>query len=195
MARPRLFNEEEVLDAAMRCFWSRGFNATSLRELVTETGLTGASLYNAFGNKRALYQRVLGRYLANSVHDRIHRCEKLPAVEAIETFFSEIIQRSLNDPDCKGCMLVNAALEITPQNPELQSVVQAELAKIGTFFRQQVDVGQKDGTINSTLSAESLGHHLLGVLMGLRVLARVQPDETLFNGIVRSVLTLLKPQG
>lgn len=195
MARPRLFNEEEVLDAAMQCFWSRGFNATSLRELVTETGLTGASLYNAFGNKRALYQRVLGRYVANSVHDRIRRCEKLPAVEAIETFFSEIIQRSLNDPDCKGCMLVNAALEITPQNPELQSVVQAELAEIGTFFRQQVDVGQKDGTINSTLSAEYLGHHLLGVLMGLRVLARVQPDETLFNGIVKSVLTLLKPQG
>ncbi|MBQ8106528.1 MAG: helix-turn-helix transcriptional regulator, partial [Afipia sp.] len=63
MARPREFEEGVVLDAAMECFWNRGYEATSMRDLVDKTGITGASLYNAFGDKRAIYQRALDRYV------------------------------------------------------------------------------------------------------------------------------------
>ena len=83
MARPREFEEGVVLDAAMECFWNRGYEATSMRDLVDKTGITGASLYNAFGDKRAIYQRALDRYVEGSVAARLARCEELPPLEAI----------------------------------------------------------------------------------------------------------------
>src|SRR5689334_1109973 len=101
MARPREFDENDVLDAAAQCFWARGYEGTSLRGLIESTGLTGASLYNAFGNKRSLYQRALDRYVEGSIADRIRRCQDLPPREAIGAFFAEIVRRSLNDPDHK----------------------------------------------------------------------------------------------
>ena len=62
MARPREFDERAVLDAAVQCFWARGYEATSVRDLAQGMGLTSASLYNAFGDKRSLYRRALDHY-------------------------------------------------------------------------------------------------------------------------------------
>src|SRR6201987_2099434 len=123
MARPREFDEGAVLDAAVLCFWKQGYEATSVRDLVAQTGITAASLYNAFGDKRALYQKALDHYVEASVADRIRRCEALPPRQAIEAFFEDIVKRSLNDRDRKGCMLVNAALDVAPHDPAFRKGV------------------------------------------------------------------------
>ena len=117
MARPREFDEGAVLDAAVLCFWKQGYEATSVRDLVEHTGIAAASLYNAFGDKRALYEKALDHYVEDSIADRIRRCQSLPPLRAIEAFFEEIVKRSLNDRDRKGCMLVNAALDGAPHDP------------------------------------------------------------------------------
>ena len=62
MARPREFDEADALDAATDCFWRDGYEATSVRDLAARMGITGASLYNAFGDKRSLFREVLQRY-------------------------------------------------------------------------------------------------------------------------------------
>ena len=98
MARPREFDETTVLDAAIQCFWAKGFEATSVRDLADEMGITGASLYNAFGDKRALYRRALDQYVAGSLGERARRLENtLPPRETIGAFFQEIIACSLSD--------------------------------------------------------------------------------------------------
>src|SRR5271165_1746433 len=117
MARPREFDETLVLDAAIQCFWSRGFEATSVKELIATTGIAAASLYNAYGDKRALFQAALDRYVEDNVGERIRRCEALPPRAAVGAFFDEILRRSLRDRERKGCMLVNAALEVAPHDP------------------------------------------------------------------------------
>ena len=78
MARPREFDEGAVLDAAVLCFWKQGYEATSVRDLVEHTGIAAASLYNAFGDKRALYEKALDHYVEDSIADRIRRCKSLP---------------------------------------------------------------------------------------------------------------------
>jgi TetR/AcrR family transcriptional regulator, transcriptional repressor for nem operon len=191
MARPREFNEDDVLEAAAQCFWARGYEGTSLRGLVESTGLTGASLYNAFGDKRALYQKTLDRYVEGSIADRIRRCQDLPPRKAIAAFFAEIVTRSLNDAQRKGCMLVNAALEVAPHDPGFQETVVLVLAQLEQFFRRTVAAGQADGTITTSQSAEDLARHLLGILIGMRVLARVRPEKALLEGLVRPSLALL----
>lgn len=191
MARPREFDEEAVLDAAVECFWSRGYEGTSVRDLIERTGLTGASLYNAFGDKRALYQRALDHYVESSIADRIRRCEKLAPREAIGAFFAEILKRSLGDRAHKGCMLVNAAIDVAPHDPEFQEIVATVLVRIEDFFVDRVTAGQANGTITQAVSATNLAQHLLGILMGIRVLARVRPQRALLEGIVASTFALL----
>ncbi len=71
MARPREFDETTVLDKVAACFWLRGYEATSIRDLIEYTGMTGPSLYNAFGDKRALFQSALAHYVAHSISARI----------------------------------------------------------------------------------------------------------------------------
>lgn len=192
MARPREFDEAAVLDAAVRCFWTRGYGATSVRDLACSMGITGASLYNAFGDKRALYQKALDHYVGQGIGDRVRRCGGLAPRQAIAAFFEGIVERSLCDPEHKGCMLVNAALDVAPHDPEFQRIVVGVLGEIEAFLRGHVEAGQGDGTITRSQSAEDLARHLLGVLIGVRVLARVRPERAVLEGVVRPALALLE---
>jgi TetR/AcrR family transcriptional regulator, transcriptional repressor for nem operon len=195
MARPREFDESTVLEAAMQCFWARGFGQTSIRDLAEQMGITGASLYNAFGDKRSLYRQAFVHYLAQTVRDRVARLEKLPPLTAIRAFFEEIIDRSVDDEQRRGCMLVNAALELAPYDAEFQELVAEELSFIEAFFRRCVDAVQKDGTIAGALPANGLARLLLSVLIGVRVLARTRPERVVLEGAANSVLALLGAGG
>jgi TetR/AcrR family transcriptional repressor of nem operon len=169
MARPRSFDEDAALDAATGLFWRQGYAATSVRELGVAMGLGLPSLYNAFGDKHALFTRCLDRYLDGSMRARIRGLEGAPAPwAAIATFLEEIVSRSLADP--RGCFLVNSALEVAPH-----------------------DAGQADGSIARQHPAEDLARLLVMSIMGLRVLARLRPEAELLRGAARQALAALGP--
>ena len=181
-----------MLDAAVECFWTHGYEATSVRDLAERMGITGASLYNTFGDKRTLYLRALDRYLSQSVRERIARLEgSLPPYQAIAAFLSEVVERSLSDKRRRGCLLVNCALEVAPHDEELGRAVAAELEEIESFFRRCAIAGQRTGSITSACSAEDAAKLLLGVLLGIRVLARTRPQRKMLEGVMRPVLALL----
>jgi TetR/AcrR family transcriptional repressor of nem operon len=159
---------------------------------VAQTGITAATLYNAFGEKRALYQKALDHYVEASVAERIRRCEALPPRQAIEAFFEDIVERSFNDRDRKGCMLVNAALDVAPHDPAFRKVVAEVLIGIEAFFLACVRAARAGGTITRSMSAETLSQNLLGALMGVRVLARVRPERALLEGVVAPTLALVR---
>lgn len=193
MARPREFDAAVVLDTAMRRFWAQGYEVTTIKELMDSTGLTAASLYNAFGDKRALFRATLDTYIETSIGARLRRSEALPPREAIEAFFEDVLRRSLEDGDSKGCMIVNSALEVAQRDEELRTVIVATLERIEAFFLRCVRRGQSEGTIATSSSAGDLARHLLGVLMGLRVLARIRPEAELLRGLVTTALASLAP--
>lgn len=192
MARPREFDEAEVLDAAIQQFWLHGYEATSVRDLAEEMGIAGASLYNAFGDKRGLYRSSLNRYLEQTFRERIRRLEcSLSAREAISAFFHEIIDRSLTDKKRRGCMLVNSTLENVPDDRDFQQIVATFLSDVQSFFQRCVAAGQRESTIGTSHTSEDFARLLLGVLLAIRVLARVHPDRELLEGMMRPVFTLL----
>jgi len=193
MARPREFDESAALDVAIQCFWSRGYEATSVRDLADAMGISGPSLYNAFGDKRTLYRRALDHYVERGFCDRVRRFEsQLAPLDAIAAFYDEIIELSLADPQRKGCLIVNSALELAPHDPEFQAVLADVLRDMEGFFLRCVRAGQALRTINSGVPAVDLARMLLSVLMGLRVLARSRPEPELLRGLVRPVMTLLE---
>lgn len=194
MARPREFDEHAVLDAAVYRFWRYGYEATSVRELAQEMGITGASLYNAFGDKRSLFRRALAFYVENSFGDRVARFEhSLSPLAAIEAFFKEIVDRSVADQDRKGCLLVNSALEVAPHDPDFRATVSEVLQRVEGFFRRCLRAGQQSGEIAETQCADDLARMLLGIHLGIRVLARTRPERALLDGVARPALALLRP--
>ncbi|MFI5387117.1 MAG: TetR/AcrR family transcriptional regulator [Fimbriimonadales bacterium] len=192
MARPREFSEIAALEAAVDCFWQHGYEATSMRDLAASMGLSAPSLYNAFGDKQALFARALKRYLDCTTRDRLGRLESsLPPNEAIHRFFAEIIDHSINDRERKGCFLVNSALEVAPHQSELGAVIAEQFGEIEAFFKRCILAAQADGTTPRGVNAKDTARLLLGVLLGIRVLARSVPNRSLLEGVVRPALALL----
>lgn len=192
MGRQKAFDEDRAVDAAVDCFWLRGYEATSVRDLTDAMGIGGPSLYNAYGDKRALFSRSLRRYAERSMRDRIARMEATHRPkEAIRAFIAEIVDRSLKDPDRKGCLLVNSALDVAPHDAEIGKVVAGYLAELRAFFRRNIEAARKAGQVPRTVDAEEVSGHLLGVVLGVRVLARTGARRKLLDGVARPALRLL----
>ncbi|SAK69810.1 TetR family transcriptional regulator [Caballeronia fortuita] len=193
MARPRNFDEDSVLDAVAEAFWTHGYDGTSTRDLVQYTGLTQPSLYNAFGDKRALFLRALDHYLEHTLRERIQRLEStMPPGRAITAFFREIIERSVSDEYRRGCMLVNAALGASPEDEEFRELIAQEMSLMRAFFERRMKAGLKQGDIERVMPADAAATNLLAVLLGVRVLARVDPKPALLVDAVAPTLAMLK---
>jgi TetR/AcrR family transcriptional repressor of nem operon len=192
VARPRAFDDDKVLDAAIECFWQRGFEATSVRDLAAEMGINGPSLYNAFGDKHALFALALHRYAERSMRARFERLERehSPA-GAIRSFVRELIEKSVTDPDRRGCMIVNSALEVSPHDAELSKVIGGYLGEIEAFFRRCLERGQRSGEISAAIDPHDSARLFLAVVLGLRVVARSNPDRALLEGMTRPALAML----
>jgi TetR/AcrR family transcriptional repressor of nem operon len=192
MARPREFDEAAALEAAVACFWSRGYEATSVRDLAASMGLSAPSLYNAYGDKHALFVQALEHYLDHTARARIRRFEEsLPPKEAVRSFIEEIIDRSVDDRERRGCFLINSALEIAPHDAKLGALIADRLGEIERFFHRSIRRAQSEGQVPRGRSAKNIARLLLGVLLGIRVLARVRPERALLEGVARPALALL----
>jgi TetR/AcrR family transcriptional repressor of nem operon len=193
LGRRRSFDEEKALEAATDCFWSRGFEATSVRDLTCSMGIAGPSLYNAFGGKRGLFTAALNHYCSRSMRERIERLEAgTNGAAAIEAFFADVIERSLQDEERKGCFLVNAALEVAPHDAGLAEAISGYVAEIRNFFRRHIEKAQACGETSAAIDPDLFASHLLSVLMGIRVLARCCPDRTFLEAAAGPALERLR---
>jgi TetR/AcrR family transcriptional repressor of nem operon len=192
MARPREFDEEYALEAACDAFWEHGYEGTSTRDLVKYTGLTQPSLYNAFGDKRALFRRALEHYLEHTLHSRIAWLEHgFPPALAITAFFAEVIQRSASSTGQRGCMLVNAVLEKDQRADGLHEAIESELTQIRDFFRRSIVAAQRRREVSKSVNANDASAHLLTLLMGMRVLARTSVDRGMLRSAAEVSLAML----
>jgi TetR/AcrR family transcriptional regulator, transcriptional repressor for nem operon len=192
MARPREFDEGAALDGAIECFWRNGYETTSVRDLAHAMGINCTSLYNTFGNKRSVFVLALERYLDQSMRERINRIESsAPPKRAIRAFIAEIIRRSVADRDHRGCLLVNSAMEMAPHDRGLRRAIAARLGELEAFFRRCVVAAQRDGSVPKDRNPADLARLLLGVVLGIRVLARTNPNRALLVGLARPALKLL----
>jgi TetR/AcrR family transcriptional regulator, transcriptional repressor for nem operon len=192
MARPREFDEVSALEAAVECFWHRGYEATSVRDLADKMGISAPSLYNTYGDKHALFVQALERYLDHSTRARIKRLEdSLPPKVAVRRFIEEIIEHSVNDRERRGCFLINSALEVAPHDRKLGALIADRLAEIEAFFYRSIKSAQAEGAVAKDRVARDVARLLLGVLLGIRVLARSKPERALLEGVTRPALALL----
>lgn len=125
MARPRDFDADLALDAAMLLFWRRGFTGTSVRDLCEAMKVQPGSFYGAFTSKEECYRRALERYLSRQ------ELPKTPGPGAILAWFDAIVDPA-REP--KGCLLVNSAMEAPLLHPSTQELVRARFARLEAYL-------------------------------------------------------------
>jgi TetR/AcrR family transcriptional repressor of nem operon len=189
------YNEAEVLDRAMQAFWVHGYEATSMSDLVSATGINRGSIYAAFSDKRTLFIRALRHYDKHHRMDFLTGIEKRhPPVEAIAAAFENVIGGALKNEAAgrKGCLLVNTALELSPHDPEIDAIVRDSLTELELFFRTMIERGQAEGSIRRGLDPAATAQALLSLFLGLRVLTRSRPEKALLETIGEQARTMLQ---
>ncbi len=187
------FDVEEALTQAMQAFWARGYEATSMHDLVACMGINRGSLYATFGDKRSLFVQALHRY--DAVHRRawVEALGEAPsAKQTILDAFDGVIASVLKDGARDGCLLVNTALELSPHDAEISEIVREGLTEMEHFFRRMVKSGQAAGEIPADLDAVGAARALLSLFIGLRVLSRSRPEKALLRSIARQAEALLE---
>jgi TetR/AcrR family transcriptional repressor of nem operon len=173
VGRPREFDEEQVLDAAMKAFWANGYEATSLADLVSVTGLHKGSLYQAFGDKHALFIQTLNRYLQNVRQHKNHILDEAPSpLAGIRAVLHGFIDMSEGISDCpQGCMAVKSMVEMAPHDAEVQRIMDEHKNSMRASMESRVIQAQSSGELDAEKSPETISALLMVFMNGLAMQA------------------------
>ncbi len=173
----------------MRAFWARGYEATSVKDLVRATGVNRGSLYSAYADKRELFQTALRYY---DEHFREGFLDRIAAEHAPREAVLAVFESAAGKTDNPGgCLIVNTALELSPHDPEIRAFVNGSLAEVEAFFEVRLEEAVRNGTVPSQLDVSKTSKALLGLFLGLRVLARTSPGSPAADAIVAQAKAML----
>jgi len=190
MARPQEFNTAEALRQAMGVFWRKGYDATSMTDLLQAMGLSKSSLYAVFGGKRALFLAAFDAYREARAREMHQMLKEGPAHQAIEQFFRKIVADA-ESGDLRGCMSINQAVEMAPRDPEVRSRISQDFALMEEGLVQAIKRGQAEGSIKSANSPRNLARLLVLAFPGLQVMVRAGGDKAQLDDTLNLLLSIL----
>lgn len=192
MARPRGFDERAVLDAAQRAFRTRGYAGTSLHELMDATGLGKGSLYAAFGDKHALYLRVLDDYAEQRVAGV--GTALAPPGRALDALHEHLLALARSPADGPSCLLASSTAELAGVDPEVRPRVEEAFARLGRCYTAAIARAQAEGDLDPDADAEALGGLVLAVSRGLGALGQAGvPQASLVQTVEQTIAALPRP--
>ena len=192
MARHKEFDTERALHKAMEVFWSRGFEAASVDDLVKHMGINRQSLYDTFGDKHALYLRSLDRY-RNIENKRIFETLQRPGSvkHNLKQVFEETVDRALRDRLRRGCFVGNAMSEMGGRCSETTDRACNSFAATEEAFYSTLLRGKKNGEIKRSGDLRAIARFLYCNLQGLALLAKATRDRKTLEDIVRVTLSVV----
>jgi TetR/AcrR family transcriptional regulator, transcriptional repressor for nem operon len=196
MARTKAFDQTVVLDKAMRVFWAKGYEATSLQDLVDGMGINRQSLYDTFGDKHALYLAALERYAQTvgpvAIQPLIDIPDKPDAVRAaIRQALQNVVDEELCDGQGKGCLIANAALECASRDDLVQKRVAAAASGTERVFRAALDLGKARGEFDASMDTLACARFLASTVSGLRVMSKTSGSRQALQDVLTIALKAL----
>ncbi len=193
MARTKEFDEKAVLNKAVDLFWTKGYHATSARDLVEGLGISRSSLYDTYGDKHSLFVQALKKYREEKIDEVIEMLHKTDdAEEYIKYLFNAIKSQAVQDTCAKGCFMVNSTVELAPVDKEISGIVNSILQDFEDALCKAVKKGQDAGVFTSRYAARSLARFLSNSINGLRVTVKSNAGKKVFDDIVTISLSVLK---
>jgi TetR/AcrR family transcriptional regulator, transcriptional repressor for nem operon len=194
MARPRGFDEKQVLNAVRDQFWDAGYAATSLEDLMRVSGLGKGSLYAAFGDKRQLFLRALRSYTDDN-HDHLRKAlaEAPRALDALRTILEPPIGDPTDAGKRRGCLMANSTLELGNADPEVLDHAHRTYETSTALIGDCVARAQHEGDVPADADPIALARALLAAQQGLLFMSRTGLDTATLTATARSLVKQLLP--
>lgn len=192
MARTKEFDPDAALQKALELFWERGYEATSMADLVEHLGIARASVYATFGSKHDLYVQAVDRYAQARDPGVVESLSQPgPALPAVRALIEAYAEESLHDERRRGCMVVNAAVELMSHDPQVARRVEASWDVLETALTSALTRARAQGEMSEDKDPRALARFLLVVMQGMRVLGRAHPDVGRLRDATAQALAVL----
>jgi TetR/AcrR family transcriptional regulator, transcriptional repressor for nem operon len=194
MSRNKAFQEEDVLERAMQVFWKKGYNATSMEDLVTGMGINRASLYDTFGDKKQLFLKILTFYKNQSnqnIHTVVAQTKSSPKAQLI-AITEFLMNESLDiSQEPRGCLLANATSEMALLDPDICQFVTNNVHSFELMFENLIREGQATGEFKTNTPPQYLATFLSNFLYGVRTVSKTKPDAAKMRESLLVALSVL----
>lgn len=192
MARTKDFDENEVLSKAIDIFWHKGYNGTSMQDLVDALGISRSSLYDTYKDKHTLFIKALESYQ----HAGAHKIQEIidqtaSAKETVKRLLELTTTELICDKQQKGCFMVNAEVEVAPHDQEVSNMVCKNDHQMEDAFFEVIRKGQESGEIKNAQDARALSRFIFNAVKGMRVTAKSTQDQSAFGDIIKLTISVL----
>ena len=178
MARPREFDMDQALDAAMTTFWTQGYEATSMTDLVEATGVKKGSLYKAFDDKHDLFMKSLARYLDGAyVAMKMTLTESGTPKQRLRAWLQSVALMCGGQAEHKGCMAMNSACELGPHDAQVAGLLKQHHSVASAMLTEVIAAGQRAGEVRRDIAAEEISKLLFTFGAGLMGTSKVLQDS------------------
>lgn len=193
MPKTKQFKREDVLKAASEIFHLKGYNGTSIDDILKATGLSRSSLYDSFTDKHNLYLACLEFYKnrERSAYEEVNRTA-LNGYEKIHLLFREVVNHLVTHPDDNGCFMVNAAAEMSKRCDKTSRIICNNKADIEELFASWLEDGKQHGAIELTKESKNYGGYLFNALCGLKVLSQSGATREELEEVVTLTFSAIK---
>ncbi len=169
--RPLAFNQEEALNKALNVFWSRGYEGASMAELTEALGINKPSIYAAFGNKEALFRKVLARYVTGPAAFVGEAMKEPTARQVVENFLTQAVDFFSDKSTPNGCMIVQGALTCGQGSDKIQQELIAYRSNIETTLSKRFELAKTQGDLPPNVNTKQLAKYIATVHQGMSVQA------------------------
>ena len=192
MARPKEFDPERALAKAMNLFWQLGYENTSLEALMKEMGIARQSLYDTFGDKRALYLKAIAHYRDQTNSQVQNMLNEIPSVRDGFARLLFGLAAETREQHERGCLLLNANLQRDPKDAVVRDFLRDNQARVETIFFQALARAQKQGELSPKDDPTALARFLVVTIQGMRAMARLKSDRKALEQVARVALAVFK---
>lgn len=155
MGRPRAYERDAVVEKAMNVFWQNGYKATSVSDIVRETGLNTASMYKEFGDKDGLFLAALAYYRGHVIGPRYRILADNPNMAGVETFLRNVMTGAAGS-EYRGCLMMNHLAQRHVISADAAIQVGAFCAEIESLVECALRNAQSDGDIGADKNPSQL---------------------------------------
>jgi len=174
--RPRSFDVEAAVERAMDVFWSRGYHATALPDLLRATKLSRGSLYAAFGDKHSLFLRALDRYIADALTRMdIELAPGREPVDGLRAYLAGYVDRTTGAKGRRGCLLVATAMELAGQDDEVGRRIARFFKAMEARLADALSRAKAAGKLADGVEPSGAARILVCFVEGLRVVGKTAP--------------------
>ena len=188
IGRPRGFDEDRALDRAMQVFWRKGYEGTSLADLTKAMGINRPSLYNAFGDKEALFRKVLDRYEQGPARYVAEAMRQPTARAVVESLFRAACNAADNSDDPRGCLLVHGALACGNEAECVRRELISRRAAEEATLRRRFQRAKSEGDLPRRVDEADLARYVMAVLNGMAVRSASGASRKELQGIAEMAM-------